>query len=377
MNILNNDKIAFVINGLPVGGAEKFLISLVNHFYCIGHTPIVITLNDQKELIHELNPNIPVETIKKLSRFDLSVTFRIRSFIKSHKINKVFCINAYPFCLTKLAFIFDRDTQFYLSLHSTKPNTNNIYLKNFFCYRLVSKQDVIVFLCNNQKNYLQKKYLIPKSQKCIITNGIDKEYFNAKSTPRFNYDLLKAEYNIPINEHVIVQVARVSHEKGHNYAIDALGILHKKYKKMTHLLFVGGGDPEYILSLKNKVANNDLQEFVHFTNVQPDVRKFYCISDLFTLTSTSETFSLAALEAMAFGLPISLTDVGGASEMIIAGETGELAIVNDAWSIASSWNKILTNNIKGDHIRQFFLDNFTSDRMHQDYENLLIHNQLS
>ena len=374
MTNLSSNRIAFVINGLPVGGAEKFLISIVNHFYSIGYEPIVITLNDQKQLIHELNSHVHVETIKKKSRFDLTVSFRIKHFIKSNGINKVFCINAYPFFMTKLAFVFDYRTQFYISLHSTIPNSTNIFIKNLFCYRLVTKRDVIVYLCKNQQSYLQKKYLIPKSKVCIINNGIDKDYFNENAVCETNYSSLRASYDIPNDANVIINVARVSREKGHSYAIEALGILHKKYNNKSHLLFVGDGNTNYVSSLKQQVYNSKLNNYVHFTSVQSDVRKFYTISDLFTLTSTSETFSLAALEAMAFGLPVSLTDVGGAREMIIEGKTGELANVNDAWSIAKSWNKLITNNKKGKHIRQYFLDNFTSDKMHLNYEKLLINN---
>jgi glycosyltransferase involved in cell wall biosynthesis len=374
--LLNNPKrIAFVINGLPVGGAEKFLISIVNHFFSIGYEPIVILLNDQIALLHELNPNIQIQTIKKKYRFDLFVSFRIRYFIKSHNINKVFCINAYPFFMTKLAFIFDRQTKFYLSLHSTIPNSTNIFIKNFFCYRLVSKRDVIVYLCKNQQQYLQKKYFIPNSFVSVINNGIDKDYFNINSIPEFNYDTLRATYNIPKGATVIINVARVSREKGHSCAIDALYILHKEFNSKSHLVFVGDGNANYLALLKQQVYEKSLQHYVHFTNVQSDVRKFYCISDLFTLTSTSETFSLAALEAMAFGLPISLTDVGGAREMLIEGVTGELANVNDAYSIAKSWNKLLGSNTKRNHIRQYFLDNFTSDRMYLDYEKLILSNQ--
>ena len=373
---LNNTKrIAFVINGLPVGGAEKFLISIVNHFFSIGSEPIVILLSDQKALLHELNPNVQVQIILKKYRFDLFVSFRIKKFIQSKGISSVFCINAYPFFLTKLAFILEHHTKFYLSLHSTIPNSTKIFIKNFLCYRLVSKRDVIVYLCKNQQQYLQKKYLIPNSFVSVINNGIDKDYFNINAIPEFNYDTLRATYNIPKYATVIINVARVSREKGHSCAINALCILHNEFNIKSHLVFVGDGNANYITSLKQQVYDKSLQHYVHFTNVQADVRKFYCISDLFTLTSTSETFSLAALEAMAFGLPISLTDVGGAREMLIEGVTGELANVNDAHSIAKSWNSLLGSNTKRNHIRQYFLDNFTSDRMYLEYEKLLIRNQ--
>lgn len=372
--IKTNNRIAFVINGLPMGGAEKFLISIVNHFFNNGYEPIVITLNDQKQLLHEINPNILVKTIKKKSRFDLFVSFRIKSFIQSKNIDKIFCINAYPFFMTKLAYVFNQNTQFYLSLHSTVPNSTKIFIKNFLCYRFVSKQDILVYLCNNQKSYLKKKYLIPTSVDCVINNGIDKDFYDTKSLTEFNFSALRERYNIPIEDTVIINVARISREKGHNFAIEALSILHQEFNNKSHLLFVGDGDPDYISILRSQIQNYSLNNFIHFTNVQSDVRQFYCISDLFTLTSTSETFSLAALEAMAFGLPIALTDVGGAREMIIEGTTGELANVNDAKSIANSWHRIIKNNKKGNRIRKYFLEHFTSDRMFLDYENLFINN---
>lgn len=368
----DDNRIAFIINGLPVGGAEKFFITVVNHFNAMGFEPLVVLLNNQNQLLHELNPNVQVNTIIKRSRFDLFVSFRIKKYLVTNNIDKVFCINAYPFFMTKLAFIFNNKTRFFLSLHSTIPNTFRIYIKNFLCYRFVSKKDVIVYLCNNQKGYLKHKYLIPKSQEYIISNGIDKDFFNVSSLGNLNYNKLRLQYNIPLGEKLIVKVARISPEKGHQVAIDALHILHAQFNQKSHLLFVGGGDSTYILSLKFYAESKNIHDYVHFVDAQADVRKFYYIADIFTLTSKSETFSLAALEAMAFGLPISLTNIGGASEMMIEGVTGQLAKPNNAFSIASSWNYIQNNIKKGEHIRHYFLNNFTADRMLQDYVNLLI-----
>jgi glycosyltransferase involved in cell wall biosynthesis len=95
------------------------------------------------------------------------------------------------------------------------------------------------------------------------------------------------------------------------------------------------------------------------------------LADVYTLTSDTETFSLSALEAMSFGLPCSLTDIGGASEMIEINKTGVLSTPGDPVSIAASWNTLLTLEFNREYIRQRVLDNFTSVDMVRHYEALL------
>ena len=119
-----------------------------------------------------------------------------------------------------------------------------------------------------------------------------------------------------------------------------------------------------LVEYANKIG---LAHFVHFAGSHLDVRKFYYTADMFTLTSNSETFSLSALEAMAFCLPCSLTSVGGATEMMIEGITGQLSMPENPMSIAHSWYKILTSNINGNRIRQHVVDNFNATKMLQQY----------
>ena len=83
---MNQEKIAFVIHGFPMGGAEKFLINLVNHFYHLEYKPLVVLLSEEKTLLNELDTRIKVVFILKKSRFDFFVSRRIKSTIKKEKI---------------------------------------------------------------------------------------------------------------------------------------------------------------------------------------------------------------------------------------------------------------------------------------------------
>lgn len=368
---VQREKIAFVIHGISMGGAEKFLITLSNYFYENGYSPVLIILSEQQDLINELNPCIKTISVIKRNRFDLSISNKIRNIIDEQGIKRVFCINTYAFFFTKLALLFKNDIRIFLSPHSTIPVSNKVFLLNFLYYRFLTKNDTVVFLCQNQKSYLERKYMIPESIQKIVYNGIDTEYFNPERLTGNDKEELYKKFNITQKDKVIVQVARLSTEKRHMDAIDALDILHKRFKNNAHLILVGKGEFGYTRKLKDYAIEKDLYDYIHFEGNQSDVRKYYSISDVFTLTSNSETFSLAALEAMAFGVPCSLTDVGGANEMIMEGVSGKLCEAENTISIANSWNDLLNSNLKGNKIRQYILDNFSSKKMLDQYLQLI------
>ena len=368
----DSNKIGFVIHGLPMGGAEKFLINIINYFNTQKHDCILVLLSDQKTLLPELTNAVKVFTVLKKSRLDLSVSKRIKAILDQEQVTKIFCVNTYAFFLTKLAYRRDKKMPFYLSLHSTIPATRKNYWQNYFYFKVLTKYDRVIYLCNNQKQYLEKAYRFTPGHDRIVYNGINTNYFDP--THFVNEDLLKLRQSLQLkaNDEIIIQVTRLQEEKGHITSIEALEILHGMTGKKQHLLIIGSGEEAYITALKKLVTQKNLAQYVHFVGNQKDVRPYYMISNIFTLTSFSiETFSLAALEAMAFGLPCSLTNIGGASEMVVTGKTGILTKPKNPESIAQSWKILLEGAYDKNAIRQYVLDNFTADKMLKAYEQIL------
>lgn len=368
----NAKRIVFVIHGLPMGGAEKFMISIVNHLYDISYAPVVVLLSNDDMLANEINPCVPIYKVLKSSRFDITVSKKIKKIIIDHGAKKIFCINPYSYFLTKISFLSDNNFQLYLSPHTTKPFSIYNWFQTFIYYRLIDKNDVVIYLCNKQKSYLSKKYLLPSSHHFVIYNGISTEKFNPFLFSAIDRNRLRSFYSVDNADKVILLVARINPEKRHIDAIKALSIIHRmKGVVKPHLIIVGSGNSNLEQFLQSTVKTLDLERYVHFAGNQSDVRLFYYISDIFTLTSESETFSIAALEAMAFGLPCVLTDVGGASEMIVKDWNGSLANPFNPASIANAWINALNNNGNGKAIRRFVEERFSLTKMLNQYVQVL------
>jgi glycosyltransferase involved in cell wall biosynthesis len=216
--------------------------------------------------------------------------------------------------------------------------------------------------------YINQTYKLTSHNKKVIYNGIDYEYYSPENILNSDVTSLLQSLNISSHEKIIVQVARIQKEKRHEDAIEALAILNKnRVSDKVHLLLIGGGDADKIAILKNRIHHLGIQKNVHFLGNRQDVRLYYKAASLFTLTSESETFSLAALEAMAFGLPAVLTNVGGAAEMITEYQNGFLVPIRNVKKIAEGWEKALLYPFDSSTIRKKIINNFSIDQMVKNY----------
>jgi glycosyltransferase involved in cell wall biosynthesis len=366
-----NNRLLFIIHGLPMGGAEKFLITLLNYFSASHYESHLILLSNDNNLQSELNKQIRVYRILKNSRYDLFLVNKLRKVIQKINPSSIVCINTYAYFFTKLALFTNSKYRIVLSPHTTKPFSFYNYLQNIIYYRLVNERDTIIYLCNAQMNYLNARYHIGKHQKFIVYNGINTDYFNPKLVRVDEVANLKQQLGIQYSDKVIVQVARIQPEKRHEDAIRALQILNARFNNSVHLLLVGGGNDQRKNYLQKLVRGLSMNANVHFIDSQHDVRLFYKAADLFTLTSKSETFSLAALEAMAFGLPVVITEVGGAREMVTNYKNGFMVPVNNITALAHAWDKVLSLHFNGSAIRESVIKKFSLYQMQLRYKAII------
>jgi L-malate glycosyltransferase len=109
----------------------------------------------------------------------------------------------------------------------------------------------------------------------------------------------------------------------------------------SRLVLVGDGpDAPYVLRLADELG---LKNRVIFLGAQDSVETILCKADLFLLPSASESFGLAALEALACGVPVVASIVGGVPELIKDGEVGYLAPIGDVNAMAARSLEILSD----------------------------------
>jgi glycosyltransferase involved in cell wall biosynthesis len=135
------------------------------------------------------------------------------------------------------------------------------------------------------------------------------------------------------------------------------------------LLLVGDGDGR--AQAQALAAELGVAQHVRFLGVRADVPRLMAAADLFLLTSLSEGVSVTLLEAMAAGLPIVATDVGGNSEVVVHGQTGLLAPRGNAAALAQHIATLLGDaarrNAMGHAGRERLLAQFSQQQMHDQY----------
>lgn len=130
---------------------------------------------------------------------------------------------------------------------------------------------------------------------------------------------------------------------------DVLAIFYKIQQKIpSKLLLIGDGpDREF---LEEEVKKLEIKDKVLFLGNSHEVNKLLCYSDLFLLPSETESFGLAALEAMAARTPVISTNSGGLPEVNVHGVTGFLSNVGDVDDMAKNGIYILEDT---DRLQQF------------------------
>ncbi len=123
---------------------------------------------------------------------------------------------------------------------------------------------------------------------------------------------------------------------------DVIAVFDRIRKEMpAKLLMIGDGPDREKVSLQARELG--ICDDIRFLGKSKSIEKLLAVSDLFLLPSETESFGLAALEAMAAKVPVISTDTGGLPEVNIHGQTGYLSKVGDIEDMAKNAVKILSD----------------------------------
>lgn len=355
-------KILFLAPGLVVGGAEKFLVSLMNRLDKEQFDIVLAVLSDNNPLLNQVESGIPVKVYSRKSKFDVSPIFELRSLLKEIKPDIVFCLGLFPFFFLQLAsFLIGSTFRKLISYHSTVYHTKKDDRLARMYFKMIDKYTHVIPVSENQREYTIDRFGVPSNIFTTIHNGVDVDFWTNCPSQTIREET-RLKYDIPLDAKVVVQTAAFRPEKNHVAALKALHVINtKENAEKLYLLLVGDGQCRKLI--EDTIDELKLQPYVRLAGIQRDVRPFYWCADFFSLTSYSiETFSIAALEAMSTGLPCALTDIGGANEMIVSGKNG-LLCSPDYESIAKVWEQMMNTSYNPIDIRSYIQSRFSEKGM--------------
>ncbi len=177
--------------------------------------------------------------------------------------------------------------------------------------------DYVIFESHYERNRLLASGLA-EGKSSVIHSGIDTDRF----VPRQRDVELARRYGLDPERHKIFGiVARLSEEKGHNYLLEAFAQVYKA-RPESRLMVIGDGP--LLEQTRAQAKQLGIADVVIFTGMQRNVPDYLALLDVFVLSSTRESFPLAAREAMAAGRPVIAPRIGGCPEVVDEGVTGYL-----------------------------------------------------
>ncbi len=182
----------------------------------------------------------------------------------------------------------------------------------------INQSDAITAVSNNLRDETYKIFAIEKEIE-VIYNFVDVQRFSRKPIDAFRKVIAPNGEKIILHASNFRKIKRVQDVVKIFYAITR--VLPGK------LLFVGDG-PERSTA-EDLARELGIGDEIRFVGKQEQMEDILAIGDLFLLTSEYESFGLAALEAMAAGVPVVSTNAGGLTEINIDGQTGYMANVGD------------------------------------------------
>ncbi len=323
--------ITHVVENLNRGGLERMVVNLVGTQRQQGHHCQVVCLFEQGTLAGELDAlGVPVHVCGKRNGVDLRALARLRGHVRSHASDVLHTHNAMAHYQAVLATRGLGLRGVINTRHGMGENRKSTR-REWLYRRTLPATDAVVTVCRAARDAAIQRGIAPVRKLRVIPNGIRVEAIAPASAAL--RQRLRQTLGVATATRLVGSVGRLNWAKDQASLIRAFGKVHAQLPEVA-LVLIGGG--ELLAELQQVAQGEGIADAVHFLGDRDDVHDLLQGLDLFVLSSVSEGYSMALLEACAAALPIVATDVGGTAEIVRAGITGSLVPARDAQALAGA-----------------------------------------
>lgn len=319
---------------LEIGGIPVYVVSLAKALEERGHSVLVASSGGAlaQQLIDAGVEHIKVD-IKTKSELSPKVLFAYKFLAKRLKDKEIDIIHSHTRVSNVLAWRLSRKMKmpFITTCHGFfRPHFGR---RLFGCWgeRVIAISDAV-------RGHLIKDFKVQPDRVRLVYNGVDVSRYNDRINGA-EKERIKANYGIKDNP-VVGTISRLSSVKGHKYLLYALKELLRVYPGLQ-LLIIGEGPEES--NIRGLIERLGLNENVILYRSVMDTREPLSVMDIFALPSIQEGLGLAAVEAMAYGVPVVASRVGGIGALVEDGINGILVSPSSPDELKDAILKILNN----------------------------------
>lgn len=337
--------VLFLVSSLRTGGAEKQLVSLLNHLDTRRFRLHLAYLKRSEQLLPQLDRErlAGLVCLDVAHRIDVGAVRRLRRLVADHAIDAIVCTNAYPTLYGYLARHgrSGRAPRLAAVFHSTSLLTYRERAQMLLYRPLFNRCDRLIYVCENQRRYWRDNGIHPAADQ-VIYNGIDTDWHSDSRAPGEQLEFRRS-LGLGDEDFVIGLCGAFRPEKAHGDLLAAAATLRSRAIPAKVLLI---GDGPERPAIEHCATQLGIREHVVITGMQQDVRPFVRACDVMTLVSHTETFSLAALESMSLGRPLVMSDLGGAAEQVVHGEHGFLFAPGDIEALSMHLRSLTSRELR-------------------------------
>lgn len=325
-------RVLWLIKGLGPGGAEQLL---VNHAavrdreeFAYEAAYLVSEKSHHASTLEALG--VPVTMLDAGREADVRWARRLRELVVDHEIDVVHIHSPYVAAVARVALQSLPSTT-RPAIVSTEHNrwprhSRATRWANLLTFPL---DDAHVAVSEDVRRTITPGLRWPVQ---VITHGVDVPRVHALTAQR---SAVRAELAIDDDEIVVGTVANFRAEKAYEVWIDAAAAaLRGRDEHTPRLRFVSIGQGPLEPVMRARVAALDAGDRIQLLGYQQDATRLMTSFDIFTLASRHEGLPVSLMDAMALGLPVVATRVGGIPEAVTSGQEGTLVPSGDAYALA-------------------------------------------
>ncbi len=326
-------RLTLFIPSMGLGGAQRQLLSFLEHLDLAQWEPELVTLNAPDKFFEPAvrKMGVPITYLNPcMDYWMVGITWRLFRHLRARPCHTLHAWMHYAAMLGAIAGAFAGTPVVVGSFRSERPDR-----MPWFYYRWQRGVDILTgrlqarliansnAVCEGHRQWA----FVPAHKLVTIYNGIE-----AGGVPdRVQRDRLRAELGLPAGAPCVGIVGRLSPEKDHATFLRAARLIGAE-KPDARFLIVGRGPMQ--ASIKSAIEELGLNGRAQILGERKDAKAVIAMLDVLVLTSTNEGMPNVLLEGAVVGTPVVTTAAGGAAEVVVDGETGFVVPCGDAPAVA-------------------------------------------